>query len=118
MHDRYKNEDLDDVQNLQKEHQQIAKFLQVAEQEGIIDVHLAMVTSVDFCQRDDSQGRVEVNDYDTTVEHWRGLDGSNPGWLKLSLDHHCGIYDDCILQVGYVVQQCTVSAEAMLSRVG
>ena len=112
MHDRYNTEDLDDVQKLQEEHQQIAKFLQVAEQEGIIDVYLAMVTDVDYCQCG-FPPHVEVNDGDTTVDHWRGLDGSNPGWKELSLTEGSAADSDCILQVGFVAKQCTVSADVL-----
>ena len=101
--DRYEEADLDDVQKLQKEHQQMAALLQVAEQEGIIDVYLAMVTEFEYCTRDEDfftdRCDEEVTHSDTTVDHWRSLDGRNPGWKKGQLNQYS--HDsDCILQVG------------------
>lgn len=73
----------------------MASILQEAQQQGLLDVLLAMVTH--FEQRSIPQDRFGYpkKDWDTdsqvlgsqmTVGHWRRLDGSNPGWKQESLD--------------------------------
>ena len=82
----------------------MASLLAEAEQQGLIDVFLVMVTchewlDVPEVQKDYSKANqvsgVEVYQK-TIVDNWRRLDGSSLEWKRELLDTDKG---DCILQV-------------------
>ncbi len=83
----------------------MASLLAEAEQQGLIDVFLVMVTRnewllvpedrKDYSKADRVYG-AEVYHQQTTVDHWRRLDGTIPEWKQELLDLE---KSDCILQV-------------------
>jgi len=88
----------------------MASLLAQAEQQGLIDVFLVMVTrqGLSVLQHQRGQSKAdqfygELEDQKTTVDHWRRLDGSEPAWEQESLDSEKG---DCILQVPSLVGLC------------
>ena len=90
----------------------MASLLVEAEQQGLIDVFLVMVTRQEtlFVPEDqkgyskaDRVYSAEVYQQQTTVGNWRRLDGSNPQWKQELLDLEKG---DCILQVFSHVGLC------------
>ena len=67
------------VQDLKKEHQQMADILKEAEQQGILDVYLATVTQQEYLSISDYGPRsVEVNDTVVTVNDWRDWAAASP----------------------------------------
>lgn len=88
----------------------MVSLLAEAEQQDLVDVFLVMVThqgQVPQHRRGHPKaGRLhdaELEDQETTVDHWRRLDGSEPGRKQESLDTEKG---DCILQVSSLVGLC------------
>ncbi len=80
----------------------MASVLAEAEQLGLIDVSLVMVTRHEWFHVDPNYGR-SVDEQETTANHWMRLDGSELGWKQASLDPGKG---DCILQVPSLVGRC------------
>ena len=85
-------------------------LLAEAEQQGLIDVFLVMVTrqGISNLQRQRGQSKAnqfygELESQTTYVDHWRGLDGSELAWEQESLGLEKG---DCILQVPSLVSLC------------
>jgi hypothetical protein len=81
----------------------MASLLAEAEQQGLIDVFLVMVTSTGFSAPHRQLGRSKADGFcgisehqKTTVAHWRRLDGSETALEEETLDLENG---DCILQV-------------------
>ena len=82
----------------------MASLLREAAQQGILDVHLVMLTHHQWLTvpqdrvgygRFDRDEDAKVQDSETTVEQWTRLDGSQPEWEKEKLDKK----SDRILQV-------------------
>ncbi len=91
----------------------MASLLAEAEQQGLIDVFLVMVTRHEAlevpadrkdCSMADRVDGAEVYQQQTTVDHWRRLDGTNPEWKQELLEFERG---DCILQVISHVGLCS-----------
>ncbi len=72
---RYEAKHLKTVNKLQKQHQQVASVLAEAEQLGLIDVSLVMVTRHEWLQVNQRFG-CSVEEQETTANHWMRLDGS------------------------------------------
>lgn len=92
---RYRKGHLDNVKKLSPHHRQIAKLLTEAEQQGILDAHLAKITHHEECEvpqnrigypKHDRAYDSELTCCDTTASHWRRLDGSQPEWKVRSVD--------------------------------
>ena len=73
----------------------MASLLQEAQQQGVLDVHLVMVSHYEQCaipqdqpghRKKDRDLESELLDCQMTVGHWRQLDGSKPGWKRGTLD--------------------------------
>ena len=82
----------------------MAKLLQQAQQQGILDVYLVKITHHDRLEvpknrpgcpsnRDEES---EVKQREISIHGWRRLDGSQPGWGEQTLQHE---EEDFILQV-------------------
>lgn len=76
----------------------MASLLAEAQQQGLIDVFLVMVTLEESFNVPDRQRGLseadrlddaEFEDQDYTVDHWRHLDGSNP-WMEAGESRHRG----------------------------
>ncbi|DBB06172.1 TPA: hypothetical protein ACH3X3_009724 [Trebouxia sp. C0006] len=99
---QYEAKHIDNIKQLREEHQQMASLLAEAEQQGLIDVFLVMVTSTGFSAPHRQLGRSKADGFygisehqKTTVAHWRRLDGSETALEEETLDLESG---DCILQ--------------------
>ena len=95
----------DGVKGLHEEHQQMARLLQEAEQQGLVDVFLVIVThhawfcAPHHCCRNCKQHSISeatVTKRETTVDKWTRLDDDDVDWKQETLDTDKG---DCILQV-------------------
>ena len=67
----------------------MASLLHDAEQQGILDVHLALVTFTDqvaVCLEDGKEKLNEDHSGETMVGHWRRLDGSDPDIQEDNVD--------------------------------
>ena len=92
----------------------MATLLQEAQQQGILKVHLAMLThrqsltvpvdEVGYLKHDRERD-AEVRSSKTTVGNWRRLDGSKPDLEEETLIHRY----DCILQASSLSGDCTLS---------
>lgn len=106
LHCRSNDEELH-VTGLRQEHQQMAKLLHKAEQQGILDVLLVRVTLHEECEVVKSrpghplnrQQNTEVKLSDWAIHDWRSLDGSQPGWVGGDLHRSMNDGQDYILQV-------------------
>ena len=88
----------------------MASLLAEAEQQGLIDVFLVMVTGqgTSALQRQKGQSKAdqfrgEMESQTTYTNHWRRLDGSGLAWEQECLGLEKG---DCILQVASLVGLC------------
>ena len=96
---RYTKKHLKSIQKLGKDDQEVANLLKEAQQQGLLDVYLVMVTHHEWLSvppnrlgypKVDRESDAEVERTNITCDHWRGLDGSKPDWepqeqtLKLS----------------------------------
>ena len=85
----------------------MARLLQEAQQQGLLDVYLVMVTNhewlsvpqnrIGYCKYDRALD-AEVESSENTCDHWRGLDGSKPEWEPQDETLKLG-NQDLILQV-------------------
>ena len=93
------------MNGLHKGHQQMAKLLHQAEQQGILDVYLVRVTHHEWLQVPQNwlgypkctrENDAEVIDSNTSIYGWRRLDGSKLDQKRELLKTQ---RVDCILQV-------------------
>ena len=80
---RYKKKHLDSAQKLNKEDREVVNLLEKAQQQGLIDVYLVMVTHHEWLSVPSNhidRDSDEVEQSEITCEHWRRLDGSKPDW--------------------------------------
>ena len=66
----------------------MTSLLHDAEQQGILDVHLALVTYMDqaAARLDDGKQKLKEDHADIRVGHWRRLDGSDRGLQQDNMD--------------------------------
>lgn len=88
----------------------MASLLAEAQQQGLVDVFLVMVTrqGTSALQRQKGQSKAdqfcgEMESQTTTIDHWRRLDGSELAWEQERLGLNVG---DCILQVASLMGLC------------
>lgn len=91
--------DLRSTEKLSSQHQALARVLQDAEQQSILQAYLVMITYKQDCTELLQEGDEypEYNSAITYITDWRSLSGQDPG-LEYAMD--CDGYDK-ILQVQY-----------------
>ena len=94
----------------------MASLLHEAEQQGILDVHLALVTYMDRAavRLADADQKPHVNRSETSVGHWRRLDGSDP---DIQEDFAEWRNADAILQVPIAAVQEVLGVSADLQAI-
>lgn len=104
MHDvllyRLTAADLRSTERLSPQHQALARVLQDAEQQSILQAYLVMITYKQDCTELLQEGKEypEYNSAMTDITDWRSLSGQDPGFHG-TMD--CDGYDK-ILQVQYI----------------